>query len=70
MAWPLTGQHSGRTDTAMWRHGDEEACELERWLRNIFFTRALTSLALRARQTYGHPRIPVIAPWNAAPTGL
>lgn len=50
-AWSLSGQHTGRTDIPLTAHGEEEARELEPWLRDVRFTRVLTSPRQRARQT-------------------
>ena len=49
--WALTGQHTGRTDIGLTRHGENEARELGRHLRNLRFTTVLSSPLKRARQT-------------------
>ena len=33
--WSLSGQHTGVTDIPLTAHGEEEARELEPWLRKI-----------------------------------
>ncbi|MGC2224456.1 MAG: histidine phosphatase family protein, partial [Methylocella sp.] len=50
-AWSLTGQHTGVTDVPLTAHGEEEARELEPFLRKIKFARVLTSPRQRARRT-------------------
>jgi probable phosphoglycerate mutase len=50
-AWSLSGQHTGRSDIALTQHGEQQARELQPWLRRIAFARVLSSPALRARQT-------------------
>jgi probable phosphoglycerate mutase len=70
-AWSITGQHTGLTDIALTAHGQEEARALGPFLRNIHFTRVLTSPLLRARQTCdlaglgaGAEIEPDLAEWN------
>ena len=36
--WSLSGQHTGRTDISLTRHGEEEAQRLAAWLDGIAFT--------------------------------
>ncbi|MEP6672563.1 MAG: histidine phosphatase family protein [Chthoniobacter sp.] len=50
-AWSISGQHTGRTDLPLTTHGKEEARTLGPRLRDICFTRVLTSPLHRARQT-------------------
>ncbi|WP_175492620.1 histidine phosphatase family protein [Methylocapsa palsarum] len=50
-AWSLSGQHTGVTDIPLTAHGEEEAQELDPWLRKIKFALVLTSPRERARQT-------------------
>lgn len=50
-AWSLTGQHTGCSDVPLTQHGEQQARELEPWLRKIAFSRVLSSPALRAWQT-------------------
>ena len=50
-AWSLSGQHTGRTDVPLTAHGEAEARELGRRLRDIPFAGVLTSPRLRARRT-------------------
>ena len=50
-AWSLTGQHTGSTDIPLTADGEDEARGLEPWLREIEFTRVLTSPLQRARRT-------------------
>ena len=52
-AWSLTGQHTGNTDLALTRHGEEQALARAPALSAIDFDYVLTSPALRARQTCG-----------------
>lgn len=49
--WSLSGQHTGTTDISLTERGEGEARELARRLRNISFTRVLTSPLRRARRT-------------------
>ncbi|MDQ2929337.1 MAG: histidine phosphatase family protein, partial [Gemmatimonadota bacterium] len=49
--WSLSGQHTGRTDVPLTRHGEDESRALEPLLRALTFTRVLTSPRQRARQT-------------------
>ncbi|MEP6549312.1 MAG: histidine phosphatase family protein [Gammaproteobacteria bacterium] len=50
-AWSLTGQHTGSTDLPLTAHGEAQARALAPWLKNVPFTRVLTSALRRARQT-------------------
>jgi broad specificity phosphatase PhoE len=50
-AWSLTGQHTGCSDIPLTPRGEQQARELEPWLRKIGFSRVLSSPALRAWQT-------------------
>jgi probable phosphoglycerate mutase len=50
-AWSLSGQHTGRTDIPLTAHGEQQAQELEPWLRQVRFAHVLTSPRQRARQT-------------------
>jgi probable phosphoglycerate mutase len=49
--WTRSDQHTGRTDIPLTEHGKDEARGLAPLLRDIEFTRVLTSPAWRARQT-------------------
>ena len=49
--WSLSGQYTGRTDIPLTAHGEDEARELGRRIRNIPFARVLTSPLKRAQQT-------------------
>ena len=49
--WSLSGQHTGRTDIPLTAHGEEEARGLGPRLRDLVFSRVLTSPLHRARQT-------------------
>lgn len=49
--WSLSGQHTGHTDIPLNEHGQGEARALAQQLRDIPFTRILTSPRQRARQT-------------------
>ena len=49
--WSLSGQYTGRTDIPLTAHGEEEARELGLRIRDIPFTRVLTSPLKRAQQT-------------------
>ena len=63
--WSLSGQHTGRTDLPLTQHGEDEARELGRYLREIPFAHVLTSPLKRARQTCelaGLDLTPEIAP--------
>jgi len=50
-AWSLTGQHTGVTEVPLTPRGQEMAAQLIPMLRDIVFTRVLTSPRQRARQT-------------------
>ncbi|MDQ2666703.1 MAG: histidine phosphatase family protein [Gemmatimonadota bacterium] len=50
-AWSITGQHTGRTDLPLTRHGEDEARALAPRLRAVSFTRVLTSPQQRAWRT-------------------
>lgn len=63
--WSRSGQHTGRTDLALTPNGEDEARELGKHLRNIPFTRVLTSPLQRALQTCelaGLDQVPEIEP--------
>jgi probable phosphoglycerate mutase len=49
--WSLSGQHTGRTDVPLTAKGEWMARALEPCLRQIAFSRVLTSPRLRARRT-------------------
>ena len=49
--WSLSGQHTGRTDIPLTARGEDAARELGQRLRDIQFTRVLTSPRLRAQRT-------------------
>jgi probable phosphoglycerate mutase len=49
--WSLSGRHTGRTDIALTAHGEVEARELGKRLRDIEFAQVLSSPLKRARQT-------------------
>ncbi len=49
--WSLSGRHSGRGDIPLTVQGEEEARSVGTRLRNISFSRVLTSPLRRARQT-------------------
>lgn len=49
--WSLTGQHTGRTDIALTKNGENEARELGQRLNSIEFDQVLSSPLKRARQT-------------------
>jgi broad specificity phosphatase PhoE len=49
--WSLSGQHTGSTDISLTARGEDEARDLARRLRDVSFTRMLTSPLLRARRT-------------------
>jgi broad specificity phosphatase PhoE len=49
--WSLSGQHTGRSDIALTAHGEAQARALSQCLRDIKFTRILTSPRQRARRT-------------------
>jgi broad specificity phosphatase PhoE len=50
-AWSLSGQHTGKSDIPLTRHGEEQARALTPVLNGIVFDHVLTSPALRARRT-------------------
>ena len=50
-AWSLTGRHTGRTDIPLTARGEDGARGLRQHLREIHFTRVLTSPRARARRT-------------------
>jgi probable phosphoglycerate mutase len=49
--WSLSGQHTGRTDIPLIPRGEDAARKLGQRLREISFTRVLSSPLLRARRT-------------------
>ena len=49
--WSRSGQYTGRTDIPLTAHGEDEARELGRRIRNIPFARVLSSPLKRAQQT-------------------
>ena len=49
--WSLSGQHTGTTDIALTARGEEEARALIPWLKQMQFSRVLTSPRQRARRT-------------------
>ena len=49
--WSLSGQHTGRTDIPLTARGEDSARELGERLRDIRFSRVLTSPRQRARRT-------------------
>ena len=70
-AWSITGQHTGFTDIALTAQGENAARALAPCLRNIHFTKILTSPLLRARQTCQFAGLgteaeidPDLAEWN------
>jgi probable phosphoglycerate mutase len=50
-AWSLSGQHTGVTDLPLTAHGEQMAAALAPMLREVRFSRVLTSPRLRARST-------------------
>jgi probable phosphoglycerate mutase len=50
-AWSLSAQHTGATEIPLTAHGEDEARQLEPWLRQIAFARVLNSPRQRARRT-------------------
>ncbi|HUN75419.1 MAG TPA: histidine phosphatase family protein [Steroidobacteraceae bacterium] len=50
-AWSLTGQHTGLTDLALTRRGEEQARALAEWLHSMSFTHVLSSPLQRALRT-------------------
>jgi probable phosphoglycerate mutase len=68
--WSLSGQHTGRSDIPLTAHGEDEARALVPWLRDIVFTRVLSSPRQRAQRTcelagLGTPEItPDLAEWD------
>ena len=49
--WALSGQHTGRTDIPLTANGEAAARKLGLKLKEVVFTRVLTSPRLRARRT-------------------
>lgn len=49
--WSLSGRHTGRTDIALTPHGEDQAREVGARLRDLCFSRVLTSPRQRARLT-------------------
>jgi broad specificity phosphatase PhoE len=49
--WSASGQHTGRTEIPLTAQGEDQARALAPWLRQIHFTRVLTSPRQRARRT-------------------
>ena len=49
--WSLSGQHTGRTDIPLTKHGEQMAREVGSHLQAIAFALVLTSPLQRARQT-------------------
>jgi broad specificity phosphatase PhoE len=50
-AWSVTGQHTGRTDLPLTRHGQEQAQRLPQRLQRVSFRHVISSPLRRARQT-------------------
>ena len=50
-AWSLTGQHTGRTDLPLTRHGEDQGLRLAPCLKNLEFSLVLASPLARARRT-------------------
>lgn len=50
-AWSLSGQHTGRTDLALTKRGEEQARALESRLGGLHFAHVLSSPLQRARRT-------------------
>ncbi|SDU18452.1 probable phosphoglycerate mutase [Verrucomicrobium sp. GAS474] len=50
-AWSISSRHTSTTDLPLTEHGEEEALLLEKRLRDVKFTRVLTSPRQRARRT-------------------
>ncbi len=50
-AWSITGQHTGKTDLGLTRHGEDQARALAPRLHGIAFAQVFTSPCLRTRQT-------------------
>ena len=50
-AWSLSGQHTGRSDLPLTRHGEAMARRLGKTLRGVAFSQVLTSPRLRAMST-------------------
>jgi probable phosphoglycerate mutase len=50
-AWSLSGQHTGRTDIALTKQGEQDARMLAGQLRAVRFSRVFTSPLRRARRT-------------------
>lgn len=49
--WSLSGRHTGRTDIPLTAPGEDEARALLPWIKQIEFSRVLTSPRQRARRT-------------------
>ena len=49
--WSLSGRYTGRTDLPLTAHGEDAAAKLGVRIRNILFTRVLTSPLRRAQET-------------------
>ncbi len=69
--WSLTGRHTGRTDVALTRRGEDQALALRSALGAIRFDHVLTSPARRARRTCALAGLgaaaevePGLAEWN------
>jgi probable phosphoglycerate mutase len=69
-AWSLTGQHTGRTDLPLTKHGEVEARALGALLHGVTFDHVFTSPRQRARRTAeltGHAEAtiePDLAEWD------
>jgi broad specificity phosphatase PhoE len=50
-AWTLSGQHTGRTDLPLTKHGEEIALRLGERLKGLTFKKVFTSPLQRARRT-------------------
>lgn len=50
-AWSISGQHTGRTDIALTARGEQQARRLADPLRDLLFTRVLSSSRQRAKHT-------------------
>lgn len=49
--WSLSGQHTGRSDIPLTRHGEDQARALRPYLRDISFSHVMTSPRQRAGRT-------------------
>lgn len=49
--WSLSGQHTGRTDIPLTKHGELQAKELGPFVRGATFDHVMTSPLMRARET-------------------